>query len=165
MQEIQRQKVQANAVKSVPKTSSVPSSSATASVEKNQSKRVLHNSNSVDNTQRHLDPLAFDPTVKKLTNWIPNDWERVRHTDWSRCQQAQRWIFSVNVPDWTKALRYAFVFYRPVTGRLIIGCPCSKFKADLLLGWLKFGCKFSSKWLSFGCHSTVCSKNVICIDI
>jgi hypothetical protein len=22
------------------------------------------------------------------------------------------------------------------------------------LGWLKFGCKFSSKWLSFGCHST-----------
>ena len=23
------------------------------------------------------------------------------------------------------------------------------------MGWLKFGCKFSSKWLSFGCHSTV----------
>jgi integrase len=23
------------------------------------------------------------------------------------------------------------------------------------LGWLKFGCKFSSKWLSFGCHSTL----------
>ena len=22
------------------------------------------------------------------------------------------------------------------------------------MGWLKFGCKFSSKWLSFGCHST-----------
>ena len=36
-QEIQRQKVQSNAVKSVPKTTSVPSSSATASVGKNQS--------------------------------------------------------------------------------------------------------------------------------
>ena len=67
-QEIQRQKVQSNAVKSVPKTTSVPSSSASAMNAKNQSKRVLHNPNSVDNTQRHLDPLAFDPTVKKLTN-------------------------------------------------------------------------------------------------
>ena len=44
-QEIKRQKVQANAVKSKPKTTSVPSSSATASVGKNQSKRVQHNSN------------------------------------------------------------------------------------------------------------------------
>jgi len=26
------------------------------------------------------------------------------------------------------------------------------------LGWLKFGCKFSSKWLSFGCHSTLWRK-------
>jgi len=26
------------------------------------------------------------------------------------------------------------------------------------LGWLKFGCKFSSKWLSFGCHSTAQSR-------
>jgi hypothetical protein len=67
-QEIQRQKVQANAVKSVPKTTSVPSSSATASVGKNQSKRVIHNPNSVANIQRQLDPLAFDPTIKKLTN-------------------------------------------------------------------------------------------------
>ena len=67
-QEIQRQKVQSNAVKSVPKTSSVPSSSSTASVGKNQSKRVLHNPNSVANIQRQLDPLAFDPTIKKLTN-------------------------------------------------------------------------------------------------
>ena len=27
------------------------------------------------------------------------------------------------------------------------------------MGWLKFGCKFSSKWLSFGCHSTGEAKN------
>ena len=65
-QEIQRQKVQSNAVKSKPKTTSVPSSSATASVGKNQSKRVIHNPNSVANIQRQLDPLAFDPIVKKL---------------------------------------------------------------------------------------------------
>ena len=67
-QEIQRQKVQSNAVKSKPKTTSMPSSSATASDEKNQSKRVIHNPNSVANIQRQLDPLAFDPTIKKLTN-------------------------------------------------------------------------------------------------
>jgi hypothetical protein len=72
-QEIQRQKVQSNIVKSVPKTTSMPSSSATASVGKNQSKRVLLNPNSVANIQRQLDPLAFDPTVKKLTNSIPID--------------------------------------------------------------------------------------------
>jgi hypothetical protein len=67
-QEIQRQKVQSNALKSKPKTTSVPSSSASASVGKNQSKRVLNNPNSVANIQRQLDPLAFDPTVKKLTS-------------------------------------------------------------------------------------------------
>jgi hypothetical protein len=67
-QEIQRQKVQSNAVKSKPKTTSVPSSSATASVGKIQSKRVFHNPNSVANIQRQLDPIAFDPTIKKLTN-------------------------------------------------------------------------------------------------
>ena len=67
-QEIQRQKVQSNAVKSKTKTTSVPSSSATAVNAKNQSKRVLHNPNSVANIQRQLDPLAFDPTIKKLTN-------------------------------------------------------------------------------------------------
>ena len=67
-QEIQRQKVQSNAVKSVPITTSVPSSSATAVTAKNQSKRVLHNPNSVANTQRQLYPLAFDPMIKKLTN-------------------------------------------------------------------------------------------------
>ena len=67
-QAIQNQKVQANAVKSKPKITSVPSSSASASVGKNQSKRVFHNPNSVANIQRQLDPLAFDPTIKKLTN-------------------------------------------------------------------------------------------------
>jgi hypothetical protein len=67
-QAIQQQKVQSNAVKSKPKTTSVPSNSATASIGKNQSKRVLHNPNSVANIQRQLDPLAFDPTIKKLTN-------------------------------------------------------------------------------------------------
>jgi hypothetical protein len=63
-----RQKVQAKKLKSKPMTTSVPSSSATASVGKNQSKRVLQNPNSVANIQRQLDPLAFDPTVKKLTS-------------------------------------------------------------------------------------------------
>ena len=67
-QEIQQQKVQANKLKSKPKTTSVPSSIATASVGKNQLKRVIHNPNSVANIQRQLDPLAFDPTIKKLTN-------------------------------------------------------------------------------------------------
>ena len=67
-QAIQRQKVQSNAVKSVPKTTSMPSSSATAVTAENQSKRVIHNPNSVANIQRQLDPLAFDPIVKKLTN-------------------------------------------------------------------------------------------------
>ncbi len=68
-QEIQRQKVQANMLKSKPTTTSLPSSSATTSVGKNQTKRALHNPNSVANIQRQLDPLAFDPTIKKLTNW------------------------------------------------------------------------------------------------
>ena len=67
-QEIQQQKVQADKLKSVPKTTSLPSSSATASVGKNQTKRVLHNPNSIANIQRQLEPLAFDPTMKKLTN-------------------------------------------------------------------------------------------------
>jgi hypothetical protein len=46
----------------------MPSSSATASIGKNQSKRVIHNPNSVANIQRQLDPIAFDPTIKKLTS-------------------------------------------------------------------------------------------------
>jgi hypothetical protein len=66
-QELQRQKVQPHAVKSKAKTTSMPSSSTTTSTGKNQSKRVLHNPNSVANIQRQLDPLAFDTTIKKLT--------------------------------------------------------------------------------------------------
>jgi hypothetical protein len=63
-----RQKVQAKKLKSKPMTTSVPRSSANASIGKNQSKRVIHNPNSVANIQRQLDPLAFDPTIKKLTS-------------------------------------------------------------------------------------------------
>ena len=67
-QEIQRHKVQAKTLRSKPKTTSEPSTSATAVSAKNQSKRAIHNPNSVANTQRQLDPLEFDPTIKKLTN-------------------------------------------------------------------------------------------------
>ena len=67
-QEIQQKKVQSNAVKSKPMTTSVPSSSVSALVGKNQSRRVQQNPNSVANIQRQLDPLAFDPTIKKLTS-------------------------------------------------------------------------------------------------
>jgi hypothetical protein len=53
-QEIQRQKVQSNAVKSVPKTTSVPSSSVTASNGKNQSNPL-----SINQTEKLLDPLII----------------------------------------------------------------------------------------------------------
>ena len=62
-QEIQRQKVQSNAVKSKPKTTSVPSSSASASVGKNQSKPL-----SINQTEKLLNPFAHSKTVKDLTN-------------------------------------------------------------------------------------------------
>ena len=62
-QEIERQKVQSNAVKSVPKTTSVPSSSATASVGKNQSNPL-----SINQTEKQLNPFAHSKTVKDLTN-------------------------------------------------------------------------------------------------
>jgi len=61
-QEIQRQKVQSNAVKSVPKTTSAPSSSATASVGKNQSNPL-----SINQTEKLLDPFSHSKTVKDLT--------------------------------------------------------------------------------------------------
>jgi hypothetical protein len=61
-QEIQRQKVQSNAVKSKPKTTSVPSSSATASVGKNQSNPL-----SINQTEKLLDPLIRNPVVKHIT--------------------------------------------------------------------------------------------------
>ena len=61
-QEIQRQKVQSNALKSKPKTTSVPSTSATASVGKNQSNRL-----SINQTEKLLDPFSHSKTAKDLT--------------------------------------------------------------------------------------------------
>jgi hypothetical protein len=61
-QEIQRQKVQSNAVKSVPKTTSVPTSIASASVGKNQSNPL-----SINQTEKMLDPLIGNPVVKQIT--------------------------------------------------------------------------------------------------
>jgi hypothetical protein len=62
-QDIQRQKVQPNAVKSKPKTTSVPSSSVSASVGKNQSNPL-----SINQTEKLLNPFAHSKTVKDLTN-------------------------------------------------------------------------------------------------
>jgi hypothetical protein len=50
-QAIQQQKVQSNSLKSKPKTTSVPSSSATASIGKNQSNPL-----SINQTEKILDP-------------------------------------------------------------------------------------------------------------
>ena len=61
-QEIQRQKVQADKLKSVPKTTSVPSSSATASVGKNQSNPL-----SINQTEKMLNPFSNSKTAKDLT--------------------------------------------------------------------------------------------------
>jgi hypothetical protein len=62
-QEIQRHKVQAKTLRSKPKTTSVPSSSATASVGKNQSNPL-----SINQTEKLLDPFSHSKTVKDLTN-------------------------------------------------------------------------------------------------
>ena len=62
-QEIQRQKVQSNAVKSKPKTTSVPSSSATAMNSKNQSNPL-----SINQTEKMLDPFSHTKAVKDLAN-------------------------------------------------------------------------------------------------
>jgi hypothetical protein len=62
-QEIQRQKDQSKAVKSVPKTTLVPSSISTASIGKSQSKPL-----SINQTEKMLDPLNFRKTVKDLAN-------------------------------------------------------------------------------------------------
>jgi len=61
-QEIERQKVQSKAVKSKPKTTSIPSSSATSSVGKNQSNPL-----SINQTEKMLDPLIRNPVVKQIT--------------------------------------------------------------------------------------------------
>ena len=72
-QDIQSQKVQSKTLKSKPQTVLPPSSSVasvgTQNAQRTRSqKRVPHDPNSVASIQRQLDPLAFDPIVKKLTN-------------------------------------------------------------------------------------------------
>ena len=72
-QEIQSQKVQSKTLKSKPQTvlppsNSVASVSAQNALKTRSQKRVLHDPNSVASIQRQLDPLAFDPIVKKLTS-------------------------------------------------------------------------------------------------
>lgn len=62
-QEIQQQKVQSKTLKSKPKTTLAPSSSASASVGKNQS-----NSLSINQTEKMLDPFSQSQTVKDLIN-------------------------------------------------------------------------------------------------
>ena len=72
-QAIQSQKVQSKTVKSKPQTLSSPSSSVASvgdqnAVKTRSQKRVPHDPNSVTSIQRQLDPLAFDPIVKKFTS-------------------------------------------------------------------------------------------------
>jgi hypothetical protein len=62
-QEIQRQRVQSNAVKSEPKTTSVPSSRVSASVWKNQSNPL-----SINQTEKLLDPFKHSKIGKELTH-------------------------------------------------------------------------------------------------
>ena len=62
-QAIQQQKVQSNAVKSKPKTTSVPSSSTTAMNTKNQSNPL-----SINQTEKMLDPFSLSKAVKDLAN-------------------------------------------------------------------------------------------------
>ena len=62
-QEIQRQKVQSNAVKSKPKTTPVRSSSASASIGKNQSNPL-----SINQTEKILDPFSHSKALKDLAN-------------------------------------------------------------------------------------------------
>jgi hypothetical protein len=71
-QDLQLQKVQSKTVKSKPQTvltpiSSVASVGAQSAQRTRSQKRVPHVPNSVASIQRQLDPLAFDPIVKKLT--------------------------------------------------------------------------------------------------
>ena len=62
-QAIQRQKVQSNAIKSKPKTTSVPSSSASTSVGKNRSNPL-----SINQTEKLLDPFSQSKAVKDLVS-------------------------------------------------------------------------------------------------
>lgn len=72
-QKIQSQKVQSKSLKSKPQTvlplsSSVARDGAQNALKTRTHKRIPHDPNSVASIQRQLDPLAFDPTIKKLTN-------------------------------------------------------------------------------------------------
>ena len=72
-QEIQSQNVQSKLLEFksqtvLPTSSSVASVKAQNVVKTRSQKRVPHDPNSVASIQRQLDPLAFDPIVKKLAN-------------------------------------------------------------------------------------------------
>ena len=72
-QQIQSQKVQSKTLRSKPQTVLPPSSTVASVAPQNalksrSQKRVPHDPNSVASIQRQLDPLAFDPIVKKLTS-------------------------------------------------------------------------------------------------
>ena len=72
-QKIQREKVQSNTARSKPQTVLPSSSSVASAVAQNaliarSQKRVPQDPNSVASIQRQLDPLAFDPIVKKMTS-------------------------------------------------------------------------------------------------
>ena len=74
-QEKESQKVQSKTVKSKPQTVLPPSSSVASVGAQNalrtrSQKRIPHDPNSVATIQRQLDPLAFDPIVKKFTSWL-----------------------------------------------------------------------------------------------
>ncbi len=62
-QQIQQQKVQSKSLKSKPKTTSVPSSSATAMNTKNQSNPL-----SINQTEKMLDPFSQSKAVKDLVS-------------------------------------------------------------------------------------------------
>ena len=72
-QQIQQQKVQSKTVRSKPQTVLPPSSSVASvgaqhELKTRSQKRAPHDPNSATSIQRQLDPLAFDPLVKKLTS-------------------------------------------------------------------------------------------------
>ena len=72
-QKIQSQKVQSKTLRSKPQTALQPSSSdasvgAQNALKTNSKKIAQYDPNSVANIQKQLDPLAFDPIVKKLSN-------------------------------------------------------------------------------------------------
>ena len=72
-QQIKQQKVQSKTLRSKPQTVLPPSSSVTSvgahnALKTRSQKHVPYDPNSVASIQRQLDPLAFDPIVKKLTN-------------------------------------------------------------------------------------------------